>query len=37
MHDLLTGAEKSVSLNIDAPLINKQYITMYKEAGLIKS
>jgi inositol transport system substrate-binding protein len=41
VHDLLTGAQKSVELNIDAPLISKenagQYVTMYKEAGLIKN
>ncbi|WP_309105118.1 sugar ABC transporter substrate-binding protein [Microbacterium sp.] len=40
VHDLLTGAEDSVNVDIDNPLITtdnvQEYIDLYKEAGLIK-
>ena len=39
VHKLLTGEEKQINTNIDAPLVNKdnvdQYVEMYKERGLI--
>lgn len=39
VHKLLTGEEKQIDTNIDAPLINKdnvdEYVTMFKERGLI--
>lgn len=39
VHDLLTGAEDNVSVNVGNPLITKEntqeYIDLYKEAGLI--
>ena len=39
VHKLLTGEEKEIHTNIDAPLVNKdnvdQYVEMYKERGLI--
>ncbi|MFB0918405.1 MAG: sugar ABC transporter substrate-binding protein [Clostridiaceae bacterium] len=40
VHKLLTGAEKTINMDIDAVLITKdnakQYVDMYKERGLIK-
>lgn len=40
VHDLLTGKEKQVDKDIDAPVIDStnaaQYVDMYKKAGLIK-
>jgi len=40
VHKLLTGEEKQIDTDIDAPLINKdnasEYVQMYKERGLIK-
>lgn len=39
VHKLLTGEEKQIDTNIDAPLINKdnakEFVEMYKERGLI--
>ncbi|MDQ4501290.1 sugar ABC transporter substrate-binding protein [Sinomonas sp. ASV322] len=41
VHDLLTGKEKNVNVDIGNPLITKdsadQYVKLYKDAGLIKS
>ncbi len=41
VHDLLTGAEKTVDVNIGNPLITKdnakEYVDLYKKAGLIKN
>ncbi|GAB3276471.1 substrate-binding domain-containing protein [Sinomonas notoginsengisoli] len=40
VHDLLSGAQKSVNVDIGNPLITKdtadQYVKLYKDAGLIK-
>ena len=40
VHDLLTGAEDEVNVDIGNPLITKdnaqEYIDLYKEAGLIE-
>lgn len=40
VHKLLTGEEKQIDTDIDAPLINKdnvsEYVKMYKERGLIE-
>jgi inositol transport system substrate-binding protein len=40
VHQLLTGEKTEVSVDIPAPLINKdnadQYVEMYKKTGLIK-
>lgn len=40
VHDLLSGKEKTINTDIGNPLITKdtagKYVTMYKEAGLIK-
>lgn len=40
VHDLLTGAQKQIDKNIDAPVVDSsnvaQYIDMYKKSNLIK-